>query len=53
MTELINGEVTHVSADTIVNKANSLNLYKNNDAIDRVIVVCFDDESHQLYQQLT
>ena len=26
---------------------------KNKNAIDRIIFVCFDDESYQLYQQLT
>ena len=31
---------------------NTINLYKNNDALDGVIVVCFDDESYQVYQQL-
>ena len=30
----------------------TIKLYKNNDAIDRIIIVCFDDENYQLYQQL-
>lgn len=31
---------------------NTMKLYKNNEAIDRIIVVCFDDENYQLYQKL-
>lgn len=31
----------------------TIKLYKNNDAIDRIIIVCFDDENYQLYQQLS
>lgn len=27
--------------------------YKNYDAFDRIIIVCFDDENEQLYRQLT
>lgn len=29
-----------------------IKLYSKNDAIDRIIIVCFDDENYQLYQQL-
>lgn len=31
----------------------TIKLYKNNDAIDRIVIVCFDDENYQLYQQLS
>ncbi|MDG1333822.1 MAG: O-acetyl-ADP-ribose deacetylase [Crocinitomicaceae bacterium] len=30
----------------------TIKLHKNQDAIDRIIIVCFDDENYQLYQQL-
>lgn len=30
----------------------TIELYKNNVAIDRIIIVCFDDENYQLYQEL-
>lgn len=32
--------------------ASTIKLYSKNDAIDRIIIVCFDDENYQLYQQL-